>query len=163
LAAAAGDGDELVQDLALVVLVGSEAARTQYLEQFVLGLFAELGGHRLPPVFGNMPMRQRSAFGNRNRESMPGGRVDVVDHSAEGDGAKRLHARGAVEERLPGAERPLPAAEGERNHEPPQRGRGNLIALDAVGRLGENHAGTSLRLPRLLGEPGMEATAPRKP
>src|SRR5262249_16095627 len=44
-----------------------------------------------------------------------------------------------------------------------KRGRGNLIALDAVGRLGENHARTSLRLARLLGEPGMEATAPRKP
>src|SRR5262249_12067595 len=37
---------------------------------------------------------------------------------------------------------------------------------DCSGRCGafrENHAGTSLRLARLLGEPGMEATAPRKP
>ena len=56
LAVAAGDGDELVEDLALVGLGGLLVTLTQHLEQLALGLLADLcPASCLPPVVGNIP------------------------------------------------------------------------------------------------------------
>ena len=49
LAMAAGHGDELVEDLALILLGGLLIALTQRLEEFALRLLADLVVHRLPP------------------------------------------------------------------------------------------------------------------
>lgn len=58
LAVAASDGDELIKDLALVMLGGLLITLTQQLKQFALALLADLFRHRMPPVFGNLPVRQ---------------------------------------------------------------------------------------------------------
>jgi hypothetical protein len=58
LAVAASDGDELVEDLALVVLGGSLIPLPQHFEQLVLGLLADLLRHGLPPELGNILLRQ---------------------------------------------------------------------------------------------------------
>ena len=85
LAMAASHSDELVEDLGLVVLGGLLVTLTQQFEQLAPGLLADLlVCHCVPPMFGNILLRQRSAFGNQIDESMRPG-IIVVVHQACAD------------------------------------------------------------------------------
>ena len=66
------DGDELIQDTALLLLRRNTVPASKSRQQLCLGLLADPNSHCVPPGFGNITLRQQHAFGNQNSESTRG-------------------------------------------------------------------------------------------